>query len=121
MVSCRGELQVVVAGWQGWEGRAGKGGVWGGTTNSWACSESSAITGHVVGRAAVGWYLPVLVVDVERLSRNGVRTQSQNLLTYFFPFGAFAALAKAFAGNEFGQNPRGCGLNSGRASPPGIF
>ena len=29
----------------------------------------------------------------------------------------FAALAKAFAGNKFRPNPRGCGLNSGRASP----
>ena len=48
-------------------------------------------------------------------------TQSRKLLTYFFSFGAFAALAKAFAGEEFGQNPRGCGLNSGRASPPEIF
>ena len=49
------------------------------------------------------------------------KTQSQNLLTYFFSFGAFAALAKAFVGEEFGQNPRDCGLNSGRASPPEVF
>ena len=35
---------------------------------------------------------------------------------------AFAALAnKAFAGDEFGQNPRGCGLNSGWATPLVIF
>ena len=32
-----------------------------------------------------------------------------------FHIWAFAALAKAFAGNEFGQNPRGCGLNLTRA------
>ena len=48
-------------------------------------------------------------------------TQSQNLLTYLFPFWVFAALAKAFDGNEFGQTPRDCGFDSGRASPPGIF
>ena len=42
-----------------------------------------------------------------------VLTQSRKLLTHFFSFGAFAALAKAFAGDEFGQHPRGCGLNSG--------
>ena len=29
----------------------------------------------------------------------------------------FAALAKAFTGNKFRPNPRGCGLNSGRATP----
>ena len=34
---------------------------------------------------------------------------------------AFAALAKAFAGNEFGQNPHGCGLDSDRATPYAIF
>ena len=33
----------------------------------------------------------------------------------------FAALAKAFAGDKFRPNPRGCGLNSGRASPFEIF
>ena len=49
------------------------------------------------------------------------QTQSRNLPTYFFSFWAFAALAKAFAGNEFWQNPRGYGLNSGRASPLEIF
>jgi hypothetical protein len=48
-------------------------------------------------------------------------TQSRKLLTYFFSFGAFAALAKAFAGNEFEQNPHGCGLNSDRSTPPEIF
>ena len=48
-------------------------------------------------------------------------TQSRNLPTYFFSFWAFAALAKAFAGNEFGLNPRGYGLNSGRAAPLGIL
>ena len=41
-----------------------------------------------------------------------MKTQSKETLTYFSAFGAFAALAKAFAGNEFGQKPRGCGLNS---------
>ena len=49
--------------------------------------------------------------DVKLLS------QSRNLPTYFFSFGAFAALAEAFARNEFGLNPRGYGLNSGRAAP----
>ena len=34
-------------------------------------------------------------------SRRPHQTQSRNLLTTFFSFGAFAALAKAFAGNEF--------------------
>ena len=34
----------------------------------------------------------------------------------FFSFWAFAALAKASAGNEFGLNPRGYGLSSGRAA-----
>ena len=48
-------------------------------------------------------------------------TQSRNLPTYFFSFWASAALAKAFAGNEFGLNPRGYGLNSGRAAPLGIL
>ena len=52
---------------------------------------------------------------------HGLQTQSRKLLTYFFSFGAFAALAKAFAGDEFGQNPRGCGLNSGWATPLAIF
>ena len=33
----------------------------------------------------------------------------------------FAALAKAFAGNEFRPNPRGRGLNLGRATPYAIF
>ena len=28
---------------------------------------------------------------------------------------------KAFAGNEFGQNPHGCGPNSGWATPYAIF
>ena len=50
-----------------------------------------------------------------------VVTQSRNLPTYFFSFWAFAALAKAFAGNEFGLNPRGYRLNSGRAAPLGIL
>ena len=50
-----------------------------------------------------------------------VMTQSRNLPTYFFSFWASAALAKAFAGNEFGLNPRGYGLNSGRAAPLGIL
>ena len=45
-------------------------------------------------------------------------TQSRKLLTYFSPSRAFAALAKAFAGNEFEQNPRGCGPNPGWASTP---
>ena len=48
--------------------------------------------------------------------RLGVLTQSRKLLTYFLSFGAFAALAKAFAGDELGQNPRRCGLNSGLAT-----
>ena len=48
-------------------------------------------------------------------------TQSRNLPTYFFSFWAFATLAKAFAGNKFGLNPRGYGLNSGRAAPHGIL
>ena len=49
-------------------------------------------------------------------------TQSRKLLTHISSFGAFAALvlAKAFAGNEFGQSPRGCGLNSGWATPLAI-
>jgi len=41
--------------------------------------------------------------------------------TDFFSFWACAALAKAFEGNEFRQNPRGCGLNSSGAAPLGIF
>ena len=49
------------------------------------------------------------------------QTQSRNLPTYFFSFGGFAALAKAFAGNESGQNPHGCKLNSGRSTLPEIF
>ena len=48
-------------------------------------------------------------------------TQSRNLATYFFSIWSFAALAKAFAGNEFGLNPRGYGLNSDRAAPLGIL
>ena len=39
----------------------------------------------------------------------------------FFSFGAFAALAKAFAGNEFEQNPHGGGPNLGQASHFEIF
>ena len=34
---------------------------------------------------------------------------------------SFAALAKAFAGKKFRPNPRGCGHNSGRSTPPEIF
>ena len=41
--------------------------------------------------------------------------------TIFFSFGAFATLAKAVAGIEFGQHPRVLGSNSGRVSPPDIF
>ena len=52
---------------------------------------------------------------------NGAETQSRNFLAYLFSFGAFAALAKAFVGEEFEQNPRGCGLNSGRDTPLAIF
>jgi hypothetical protein len=48
-------------------------------------------------------------------------TQSRKLLTHFFSFGAFAALAKDFAGDEFGQNRRGYGLNSGWATHYAIF
>ena len=54
---------------------------------------------------------------------SGPWTQSRNLptCTYFFSFWAFAALAKAFTGNEFGLNPRGYGLDSGRDAPLGIL
>ena len=45
----------------------------------------------------------------------------QKALDILFLIWAFAALAKAFAGDEFGQNPRGCGLNSGWATPLAMF
>ena len=48
-------------------------------------------------------------------------TQSRKLATYLFSFGAFAALAKVFAGNECRQNPRGFGLSAGFANPLAIF
>ena len=51
---------------------------------------------------------------------NASETQSRKLLTYFFSFGAFATLAKAFVGDEFGQSPRDYGLNSNWATPYAI-
>ena len=41
--------------------------------HSWACSESSAMTGHGMRGAVVGWYLPVQVVDEGKMNRSGVR------------------------------------------------
>ena len=43
--------------------------------HSWACSESSAVTGHGLRGAVVGWYLPIAmqVVDEGKMNRSGVR------------------------------------------------
>ena len=41
--------------------------------HSWACSEGSTVTGHGLGGAVLGWYLPVLVVGKKQMGRNGVR------------------------------------------------
>ena len=70
-----GELQRRVASGGGWLARLmGKGrGGWGVEEHSWVCGEGSAMTGHGLRGAVVGWYLPVLIVDEKRLSRNGVR------------------------------------------------
>ena len=60
---------------------------------------------HIVHRG------PEVVIYLELM------TQSKELLTTFFSFGAFAALVKAFAGNKFRPNPRGCEPSSGGAGP----
>ena len=39
--------------------------------HSWVCSEDSAVAGHGLRGAVVGWYLPVLVVDEVKMKRVG--------------------------------------------------
>ena len=39
--------------------------------HSWVRNESSAVTGHGLRGAVVGWYLPVLVVDEKQMRRVG--------------------------------------------------
>ena len=48
-------------------------------------------------------------------------THSRKLPIYFLSFVAFAALAKAFAGDKFGQSPRDRGIDSGWATYLAIF
>ena len=59
----------------------------------------------------LAFYGPSIVWNLRYLhngrhSENMPETQSRKLLTCCFSFEAFAALAKAFSGNEFEQNPR---------------
>ena len=46
---------------------------WSVEEHSWVCNEGPTVAGHGLRGAVVGWYLPVLVVDEKRLSRDGVR------------------------------------------------
>ena len=71
MQSC--ELQRRAAGNADWLARLrGKGsGGWSVEGHSWAGSGSPAITGHGLGGAVVGRYLPVLVVDEEQMKKIG--------------------------------------------------
>ena len=39
------------------------------------CSEGPAVTGHGLRGAVVGWYLPMLVVDEEKVKTGGVRVK----------------------------------------------
>ena len=39
--------------------------------HSWVCSEDSAVAGHGLRGAVVGWYLPVLVVDERQMKEVG--------------------------------------------------
>ena len=39
----------------------------------WRPSSDTAVTGHGLRGAVVGWYLPVLVVDEKQMKRGGVR------------------------------------------------
>ena len=61
-----GELQRRAAGDAGWlarlRGRGREG--WSVEDHSWVCSGGPAVTGHGLRGAVVGWYLPVLVVDL---------------------------------------------------------
>ena len=43
--------------------------------HSWVCNEGPTVTGHGLRGAVVGWYLPVLVVDEEKVKRRGVRVK----------------------------------------------
>ena len=73
-----GELQRRAAGDAGWlarlKGRGREG--WSVEDHSWVCSGGSAVSGHGLRGAVVGWYLPVMVVDEEQLRRvGGVRVR----------------------------------------------
>ena len=69
------ELQRRVAGDTDWLARLkGRGrGDWSVKSHGWVCSEGPKETGHGLGGAVVGWYLPVLVVAEEQLRSGGVR------------------------------------------------
>ena len=67
MVGCKGAGGA--AGDGGWLARLrgeGRGG-WDVEGHNWACSGGPAVAGHEVRGAAVGWYLPVLVVGEEQM------------------------------------------------------
>jgi hypothetical protein len=73
-----GELQRRAAGDADWlarlRGRAREG--WSVEDHSWVCSGGPAVTGHGLRGAGVGWYLPVMVVDEEKLKKvGGVRVR----------------------------------------------
>ena len=73
-----GELQRRAAGDADWlarlRGRAREG--WSVEDHSWVCSGGPAVTGHGLRGAVVGWYLPVMVVDEEKLKKvGGVRVR----------------------------------------------
>ena len=68
-----GELQRWAAGDAGWlarlKGREKEG--WSVEDHSWVCSGSSTVSGHGLRGAVVGSYLPVLVVNEEKLKKAG--------------------------------------------------
>ena len=73
-----GELQRRAAGDAGWlarlRGRGREG--WSVEDHSWVCSGGPAVSGHGQRGAVVGWYLPVMVVDEEKLKKvGGVRVR----------------------------------------------
>ena len=70
-----GELQRGVAADGDWmarlRGRNREG--WSVEEHNWVGSECPAVPGHGLRGAVIGWYLPVQVVDEEKLNRGGVR------------------------------------------------
>ena len=77
--------------------------------------------GSTSGRKNSVWMTTNETIDktiIKTMSETGHSPETSHR---FFSFWACAALAKAFEGNEFRQNPRGCGLNSSGAVPLGIL